>query len=271
MIDALTIDEVVRRTGLTSRALRFYEARGLLAPLRTASGRRLFGPGELARIHQIVTLKQAGLTLVQIKRLLDRQAIDLTALLQDRLTALAALAREVDVTRVSLRSALSRIEQGEQLDVATLCSLIKEGEAVMANESAAWKALSDKYMSEEAKADFAAVQPKAPPGFDRETYSAQWQELGARIKAALPLDPASDAALAFVREWFTLLAPFTAVATPAMWEGSAKIYANMDQWQGQSAADPGFDHQVWQFIQSATSSARAASKDIGPAPAWMKG
>jgi DNA-binding transcriptional MerR regulator len=48
MIDALTIDEVVRRTGLTSRALRFYEARGLIRPLRTGSGRRLFGPGELA-------------------------------------------------------------------------------------------------------------------------------------------------------------------------------------------------------------------------------
>lgn len=38
--DALDIREVVRRTGLTSRALRSYEARGLLKPLPTYSGRR---------------------------------------------------------------------------------------------------------------------------------------------------------------------------------------------------------------------------------------
>jgi len=44
MDDSFAIDEVVRRTGLTARALRFYEARGLVSPLRTQSGRRWFGP-----------------------------------------------------------------------------------------------------------------------------------------------------------------------------------------------------------------------------------
>ena len=75
------IDEVVRRTGLTSRALRFYEARGLITPLRTQSGRRWFGPEELERIHRIVALKKAGLSLGDIKRLFDRKPIDLAALL----------------------------------------------------------------------------------------------------------------------------------------------------------------------------------------------
>ena len=69
MDDWLDIREVVRRTGLTSRALRFYEARGLVAPLRTHSGRRLYGAGELERLNQIVALKRAGLTLTQIQRL----------------------------------------------------------------------------------------------------------------------------------------------------------------------------------------------------------
>ena len=39
MSDSVDIAEVARLTGLTSRALRFYEARGLVKPLRTASGR----------------------------------------------------------------------------------------------------------------------------------------------------------------------------------------------------------------------------------------
>src|SRR3954451_23241643 len=62
----LDIRDVAKRTGLTSRALRFYEARGLLSPLRTYSGRRLYGRGELERIQQILALKRAGLSLAQI-------------------------------------------------------------------------------------------------------------------------------------------------------------------------------------------------------------
>ena len=73
MDELLDIREVVRRTGLTSRALRFYEARGLVAPLRTHNGRRLYGAAALERINQIVALKRAGLTLAQIQRLTSRR------------------------------------------------------------------------------------------------------------------------------------------------------------------------------------------------------
>ena len=76
MAGPLDISEVIRRTGLTARALRFYEARGLVAPLRTASGRRLYGPGELARLNQVVTLKAAGFGLADIGRMLARRPID---------------------------------------------------------------------------------------------------------------------------------------------------------------------------------------------------
>ena len=55
-IRPIDIRDVVRMTGLTSRALRFYEARGLVTPLRTYSGRRLYGPAELERINQIVAM-----------------------------------------------------------------------------------------------------------------------------------------------------------------------------------------------------------------------
>ncbi|MEO7465900.1 MAG: MerR family transcriptional regulator, partial [Sphingobium limneticum] len=63
MTDLMDISAVVRATGLTSRALRFYEGRGLVAPLRTASGRRMFGRSDLLRLHRIVMLKRAGFSL----------------------------------------------------------------------------------------------------------------------------------------------------------------------------------------------------------------
>lgn len=257
----LDIAEVARRTGLTSRALRFYEARGLVKPLRSMSGRRYYGPAELERVHQIVILKRAGLTIAQIEALCRRNAVDLSTLIDAQMAALNEQARELLNARTLLATVKSRIERSEPIDVATFCSLIRQGEQVMSNESKAWKAVSDRYMSDEAKADFAAKMSQMGTEFSQADYSAKWKDLGSRIKAALPLDPASDEAFAFAHEWRKLLEPFMALATPAMMEGSANMYAHMGEWQG-NAPDPGFDLEVFQFIQAATAAARAAGHDL---------
>jgi len=68
LIDSLDIAEAARCAGLTSRTLRFYEARGLLEPLRTTAGCRHYGLAELERVHQILTLKRGGLSLAQVEQ-----------------------------------------------------------------------------------------------------------------------------------------------------------------------------------------------------------
>lgn len=105
------------------------------------------------------------------------------------------------------------------------------------------------------------------PEFSQEAYQAQWRELSARIEAALPLEPDSEAALGFVREWFCLLEPFSRNATPAMWEGTTRMYADMARWEGK--VDPGFSKPVWDFVMTATRAALARGEDIGPMPAWF--
>ena len=268
MIDSLDIAEVACRTGLTSRALRFYEARGLVRPLRTASGRRHYGPAELERVHQIVTLKRAGLSIAQIEKLSRRNPIDLAELVEAQITTLTEQSRQLAETRALLLTVKSRIERSEPIDVATFCSLIRSGEMMMTEQAEAWKGVTDRYMSEDAKSDFAKAMPDMGTSFDQADYAAKWQDLGGRIKAAMPMDPASAEALGFVREWFALLAPFTAVATPAMWEGARDMYAKMGEWEGQSAADPGFDAATFAFISEATAAAKAACHDVGPMPNW---
>ncbi|MES2097896.1 MAG: MerR family transcriptional regulator [Pseudomonadota bacterium] len=267
MSDSFAIDDVVRRTGLTSRALRFYEARGLISPLRTQSGRRWFGPSDLEQIHRIVALKKAGLSLGDIKRLFDRKPVDLAALLGAQRGRLASQAQEIADAITLIDSALSRIGRGEPLDAATFCSLIRDGEEVMTNQANAWKAVIDRYYTPEEQTEWREHMIDAP-AFSTMDYLAQWRALSARIEAALPLDPASDAALAFVREWFTLLEPFSRNATPAMWEGSARMYADMGTWEGK--VDAGFTKQVWDFINAAASAARDAGKDIGPVPPFVR-
>ncbi len=265
MDDSLTIVEVVRRTGLTSRALRFYETRGLLAPLRTGSGRRIYSAAQIERIHQIVTLKKAGLSLAQISRLLDDKSLDLAQLLRGQLSVLSAQADEIAVARDNLTAALSRIEGGETLDAATLCSLIKDGDKNMTEDN--WKQVIDRFYTPEEQAQWMENVTPILPEFNSEDYHDQWKKLGSRIEAALPMAPESAQALAFVREWFSLLEPFSKVATPQMWEGTAKFYDAMPEWEGQ--VDPGFSSEVWGFIWQATAAAREAGHDIGPLPAWM--
>jgi DNA-binding transcriptional MerR regulator len=244
MEEVLDIGEVARRTGLTLRGLRFYEARGLVKPVRSEGGRRIYGRGELARLNAVVALKRAGFSLAQIGGMLGQRDVDLGRLIAAQLDALDLRAAEIAGARELLQSVQSRSDHGEPVDVATLCSLIRSGESLMEHEN--WKAVSDRYLSDQARADFAANP--APQGFDHEAYSAQWGELTARIEAALPMDPASPQARAFYDEWQALIAPFKAVATPGMMQGVGKMYDHIDEWKG--VQQPPFSQAVWDFIKS---------------------
>jgi DNA-binding transcriptional MerR regulator len=266
MDSMIDIRDVARKTGLSSRALRFYEAKGLIAPLRTASGRRLFGAAQLARLHQIVVLKSAGLSLMQMKQMFDGKPIDLPAMLGAQLKMLEEESARIASSQTLIHFVLSRIDCGEPIDAETFCSLIESGDRMMDQEPKEWKEVTDRYFTPAEKAEWAQKWAQLPDDFDADGYQAAWQELGTRIKAALPLTPESAAAQAFVDEWYALLQPFAAVASPEMWNGAVKMYDNMDAWagQGEGAADPGFDKSVWDFMKLATASRLAAGGSIAP-------
>ena len=52
-MDGLTINEAADTTGWSPRMLRYLERVGLIEPARTASGYRIFGPGELQRLRTL--------------------------------------------------------------------------------------------------------------------------------------------------------------------------------------------------------------------------
>jgi DNA-binding transcriptional MerR regulator len=245
MDQPLDIRDVARRTGLTSRALRFYEARGLLKPLRTYSGRRLYGAGELERIHQIVALKRAGLTLAQIGKLTAERTLDLAALIDAQLATISNRQAELSEAKALLLSVKSRIDRGEPVDAATFCSLIHHRETIMQEKD--WKAVADRYFSPEEQERWADKMKDVPAGFDQADYSRKWADLGARVAAAMPLGPDSAEANGLFEEWQALLVPFTAVATPEMMQGATKMYERMGEWQNDVAAP--FSADVFAFIQ----------------------
>jgi len=68
----LKIGVVAKKTGLTVRTLHHYDQIGLLKPSdETVSGHRLYTDSDIARLHQILTLKQLGFTLDEIKNMMN--------------------------------------------------------------------------------------------------------------------------------------------------------------------------------------------------------
>ena len=247
-MDELSITEVCRRTGLSSRTLRFWESRGLLGSNRTAAGLRRYGPAELARLHQVATLKRAGFTLAQIGGLLGPGSLDLARLIDAQLDSLDVERDRIDEAQAALRAARARLAAGRALDIDTFCTLIKQGEQAMTDQ-AAWKKVADRYFSAEDQARWAEKMAAVPTDFDQQHYQAQWADLGTRIAADLPIDPASDKARAYLEEWNALLAPFNIVADARMKTETVALYDHIDDWKGEMT--PPFSSAVWHFIKAA--------------------
>lgn len=72
----LRIQEVAAETGLTTRAIRYYEEMGLLEPAARSEGDyRLYDPSDLERLRYIRSLRDdAGFSLAQIGQLLEDEA-----------------------------------------------------------------------------------------------------------------------------------------------------------------------------------------------------
>ncbi|MEV6830926.1 MerR family transcriptional regulator [Amycolatopsis sp. NPDC051102] len=70
-----SIGDLARRTGLTTKAVRFYSDRGLVPPSgRNAAGHRQYDDAALARLGLVRTLRELGLGLAAIRRIVDGEA-----------------------------------------------------------------------------------------------------------------------------------------------------------------------------------------------------
>ena len=83
MAGMMTIQQVSRRSGVASSALRYYEERGLLSSERAASGHRRYPRRVLRRIAFIVFAQKIGLTLDEIGQALVRLPVDHAPTRQD--------------------------------------------------------------------------------------------------------------------------------------------------------------------------------------------
>ena len=71
MMEALTIGEVARRSGIRSSAIRYYESVEVLPPPQRINGRRRYDVSVLRRLAVIQLAQEAGFSMSQIRLLFN--------------------------------------------------------------------------------------------------------------------------------------------------------------------------------------------------------
>ena len=122
MPDGVTIGDLAERCGVSRDTLRFYERERLLSPpRRSASGYRLYGETDAARVRFIRRAQATGLTLDDIRELLRVQQLRtpetcrrVAARLRERIEVLDRKIAELDAFRGELAQALAQCEEGAE-------------------------------------------------------------------------------------------------------------------------------------------------------------
>ncbi len=68
----LSIGQLAKRTGLSVSAIRFYETKGLVAPLRNQGSQRRFARADIRRMAFVQIAQRLGFQLDEIQRQLER-------------------------------------------------------------------------------------------------------------------------------------------------------------------------------------------------------
>lgn len=119
---SLTIGELSRRTGVPVKTLRFWSDEGLLLPAtRSKSGYRLYAEDATIRLELVRALRDAGLGLEAVKKVL-RNDLSLADALRLQLATVEAHAASLQRIAAALRAALRAGDPNES-DLRRLCAV----------------------------------------------------------------------------------------------------------------------------------------------------
>ncbi|HEV3386314.1 MAG TPA: MerR family transcriptional regulator [Gemmata sp.] len=236
------VGELAERTGLTIRTLHHYDAVGLLSPSgRTeslhGSGHRLYTAADVARLHQILSLKQLGFTLEQIGEYLTREDYDPRQVIRLHLEKIRRQAVELDRLGNRLQALVETLDGADAVSVETFLETI---EAIT---------MVEKYYSPEQLEQLKARKEQV--GDERiKQVQAEWPKLMDEVRAAMAagVPPSDPKAQELARRWMGLVNEFTG-GDPGLAKSLGNMYANENNIHGM---DVQAMRPMFEYIQKAT-------------------
>ena len=239
-----TVKQLSDLAEVSVRTLHYYDEIGLLNPTKVgANGYRYYDDAALLRLQQILFYREIGLELMQIKEILDREALDLATMLR--------LQREIiKEKRRHLDKAIEAIEKVERAFAANgdpdWESFKRIIEVINMQNETKW---TDKYYSEEARR---AIEERAKNWTPEMQAKAEqdWAALIKEVQTAVDEgeDPASEKARSLAARWSELIRGFTG-GNPAIQEGLNKLYSDEANWP--STFQKPFSDEAAAFIMKA--------------------
>lgn len=246
----LRIGQVAERSGVSAKALRLYEQRGLLKPCtHSEAGYRLYGPDALRRLMQVVLLRRSGFTLAQIAQLLSSATPVIAGLLGERIGALERDLADKSRALRSLRAIAERVGSASTLDLDRLLESITMTNTLDLHLADARRTeileRADAFGALQSPVEAARVRTRVeqrlcelgPDGL--EAAQRPWRALSADIRAAMAEGlPASDATVrALAHRWQAQLRSFIA-ADPAFLSKLRDAYTRHPQLMAEQSMSP---------------------------------
>lgn len=193
------VGELARRTGLSVRTLHWYDEIGLLTPSgHSASGHRLYTAADVERLQQILSLRQLGLALEQVRECLDNAEFSPLSLIESQLARLREQMQVHQRLCRRLESIAARLRVTETVSVEVFLETIEDMN------------MFEKYYTPEQRAQLSERQNQV--GAERlRQVEAEWPKLMAEVRAEMDKgsDPASAPVQALARRWMALVHEFT--------------------------------------------------------------
>lgn len=122
----MKISEFAKKSGVTVKTLLHYDKIGLLQPsLKTEAGYRIYREEDFIRLQQITTLKFIGLSLEEIKQLINKKSPDIKSMISIQTKALEEKKKQIETVISALNKAENQIKNNDFLEVQQLIDIIK--------------------------------------------------------------------------------------------------------------------------------------------------
>ena len=239
------VGELARRTGLSVRTLHWYDEIGLLTPsCHSESGYRLYTATDVARLQQILSLRQLGFALEEVRTCLNSADFSPLSLIDMHLTRLR---EQMEVQRrlcERLESIAESLRAAETVSVEDLLQTIED------------MTMFEKYYTPEQLEKL--KERRSQVGEERigQVEKEEWPNLMAAVREEMDKgsDPASAPVQALARRWMALVQEFTG-GDPGIEKSLQSMYR---QEQNIHGMDVGAMKPMMDYIGKAIAAAKKA-------------
>lgn len=229
-------EELAKLTGITVLALHHYDQIGLLVPsLHSDADHRLYSGKDIARLQQIISLKQLGFSLDEIGALLDNPSFRPDKAIRLQLDRLVQQIRIQEVLRSRLEYLYGLVQAQRELTGAELIKFIE----VMK--------MTEKYFTPE-QMEKLKKQAELLRAEKIKEVENEWPSLIANVRVELEKETPPDCpeVQLLAKRWKELINLFTGGDSSITRSAEQNYAENPDR-----TAEFGMDKELWQYISKA--------------------